>query len=141
LYLLLLQDDIEQIMEHFKAFKKNVPVMGGILLDKTMQRVLLVKGWKNTACWGFPRGKIHKNETDAQCAVREVCCTATSSRKMAQQLHVKVLHCNCTQQMLSVMPSQLRSCAAPIVWQQEKLAAGLLTHVASPGCAKPALSA
>eukprot|EP00882_Tetradesmus_deserticola_P003578 GHRQ01003787.1.p1 GENE.GHRQ01003787.1~~GHRQ01003787.1.p1 ORF type:complete len:414 (+),score=150.91 GHRQ01003787.1:159-1400(+) len=65
-------DDIEQIMEHFKAFKKNVPVMGGILLDKTMQRVLLVKGWKNTACWGFPRGKIHKNETDAQCAVREV---------------------------------------------------------------------
>lgn len=65
-------DDIEQIMEHFKAFKKNVPVMGGILLDRTLQRVLLVKGWKNTACWGFPRGKIHKNETDAQCAVREV---------------------------------------------------------------------
>jgi len=59
-------------MEHFKAFKKNVPVMGGILLDQDMQRVLLVKGWKNSACWGFPRGKIHKNETDAQCAVREV---------------------------------------------------------------------
>lgn len=59
-------------MEEFKAFKKNVPVMGGILLDQDMQRVLLVKGWKNTACWGFPRGKIHKNETDAQCAVREV---------------------------------------------------------------------
>eukprot|EP00878_Enallax_costatus_P037562 GHUV01042438.1.p1 GENE.GHUV01042438.1~~GHUV01042438.1.p1 ORF type:complete len:131 (-),score=27.87 GHUV01042438.1:479-871(-) len=59
-------------MEKFKAFKKNVPVMGGILLDKTLQRVLLVKGWKNTACWGFPRGKIHENETDTQCAVREV---------------------------------------------------------------------
>jgi ADP-ribose pyrophosphatase YjhB (NUDIX family) len=66
------QGDIEQIMEEFKAFKKNVPVMGAILLDQDMQRVLLVKGWKNTACWGFPRGKIHKNETDAQCAVREV---------------------------------------------------------------------
>eukprot|EP00775_Hariotina_reticulata_P013707 gene13707-13829_t len=65
-------DNIEQIMEHFKVFKKNVPVMGGILLDKAMQRVLLVKGWKNSACWGFPRGKIHKNETDMQCAVREV---------------------------------------------------------------------
>lgn len=73
-----LQDDIEQIMEAFKAFKKNVPVMGGILLDQDMQRVLLVKGWKNSACWGFPRGKIHKNETDAQCAVREV--RASSSR-------------------------------------------------------------
>ncbi len=59
-------------MEHFKAFKKNVPVMGGILLDRSLGRVLLVKGWKNTACWGFPRGKIHKNETDVQCAVREV---------------------------------------------------------------------
>lgn len=68
-----MQDDIEQIMEHFKAFKKNVPVMGSILLDQNMQRVLLVKGWKNSSCWGFPRGKIHKNETDAQCAVREVC--------------------------------------------------------------------
>lgn len=70
--LVVLQDDIEQIMEAFRAFKKNVPVMGGILLDQDMQRVLLVKGWKNSACWGFPRGKIHKNETDAQCAVREV---------------------------------------------------------------------
>lgn len=64
-------------MEKFKAFKKNVPVMGGMLLDKTLQLVLLVKGWKNTACWGFPRGKIHENETDTQCAVREV---RTSSR-------------------------------------------------------------
>lgn len=72
LAVLVSQGDIEQIMEEFKAFKKNVPVMGGILLDQDMQRVLLVKGWKNTACWGFPRGKIHKNETDAQCAVREV---------------------------------------------------------------------
>lgn len=76
------QDDIEAIMEHFKAFKKNVPVMGAILLDQDMQRVLLVKGWKNSACWGFPRGKIHKNETDAQCAVREVsgcsgCCVGS----------------------------------------------------------------
>jgi hypothetical protein len=49
------------------------------LLDQDMQRVLLVKGWKNTACWGFPRGKIHKNETDAQCAVREVRMTALAT--------------------------------------------------------------
>lgn len=69
-------------MEEFKIFKKNVPVMGGILLDQDMQRVLLVKGWKNTACWGFPRGKIHKNETDAQCAVREVSKTALASAQV-----------------------------------------------------------
>jgi 8-oxo-dGTP pyrophosphatase MutT (NUDIX family) len=69
-------------MEEFKIFKKNVPVMGGILLDQDMQRVLLVKGWKNTACWGFPRGKIHKNETDAQCAVREVRVTVFASARL-----------------------------------------------------------
>jgi 8-oxo-dGTP pyrophosphatase MutT (NUDIX family) len=46
--------------------------MGGILLDSSMERVLLVKGWKSTGCWGFPRGKINQNETDMECAVREV---------------------------------------------------------------------
>ena len=74
-------------MEEFKAFKKNVPVMGAILLDQDMQRVLLVKGWKNTACWGFPRGKIHKNETDAQCAVREVRLLLTMVLSAALSVH------------------------------------------------------
>lgn len=65
-------DLFEEIFERFKEFKKQVPVMGAILLDKTMDRVLLVKGWKSASSWGFPRGKINKGETHAECAVREV---------------------------------------------------------------------
>jgi 8-oxo-dGTP pyrophosphatase MutT (NUDIX family) len=37
-----------------------------------MEKCLLVRGYKRDAGWGFPRGKLSKNETDAQCAQREV---------------------------------------------------------------------
>jgi hypothetical protein len=37
-----------------------------------MEHVLLVRGFKGASCWGFPRGKIMKDESDADCAVREV---------------------------------------------------------------------
>ena len=42
------------------------------MLDPTMQKCLLVRGFRKDAGWGFPRGKLSKDETDAQCAVREV---------------------------------------------------------------------
>eukprot|EP01018_Ginkgo_biloba_P031068 Gb_41189 [translate_table: standard] len=34
---------------------------------------LLVKGWKSSASWSFPRGKKGKDEEDHACAIREVC--------------------------------------------------------------------
>lgn len=45
---------------------------GAILLDPEMTKVLLVRGYKKDAGWGFPRGKLSKDETAAQCAQREV---------------------------------------------------------------------
>ena len=36
------------------------------------ETVLLVRGYKGASCWGFPRGKIMRDESDADCAVREV---------------------------------------------------------------------
>ena len=42
------------------------------MLNKTMDSVVLVKGWKKGANWSFPRGKINKDEDDLDCAVREV---------------------------------------------------------------------
>ena len=42
------------------------------MLDPSMEKCLLVKGWKKDAGWGFPRGKISANEPDLQCAIREV---------------------------------------------------------------------
>ncbi|KAI4247175.1 MAG: hypothetical protein L6R40_001518 [Gallowayella cf. fulva] len=37
-----------------------------------MDQVILVKGWKKGANWSFPRGKINKDESDLDCAIREV---------------------------------------------------------------------
>lgn len=31
-----------------------------------------MKGWKSSAGWGFPKGKINKDEPEAPCAIREV---------------------------------------------------------------------
>lgn len=63
---------LEEIYQAFNAYKRTVPVRGAILLDPTMEKCLLVRGFKKDAGWGFPRGKLSHNETDAQCAVREV---------------------------------------------------------------------
>ncbi|USW50145.1 Putative mRNA decapping protein 2, Box A [Septoria linicola] len=58
--------------EEFLAYKVRVPVRGAILMDESMDKVLLVRGWKKGASWSFPRGKINKDEPDLDCAVREV---------------------------------------------------------------------
>lgn len=42
------------------------------MLNQDMDQVVLVKGWKRSATWSFPRGKINKDEPDLDCAVREV---------------------------------------------------------------------
>lgn len=42
------------------------------MLNQEMDQVVLVKGWKKSANWSFPRGKINKDEPDLECAVREV---------------------------------------------------------------------
>lgn len=56
----------------FLAYKTRVPVRGAIMLNESMDKVVLVKGWKKNANWSFPRGKINKEEKDLDCAVREV---------------------------------------------------------------------
>ncbi|KAL8662634.1 MAG: hypothetical protein Q9202_004592 [Teloschistes flavicans] len=58
--------------EQFLAYKTRVPVRGAILLNEEMDEVILVKGWKKGSNWSFPRGKINQDETDLDCAVREV---------------------------------------------------------------------
>ena len=64
----------QEILARFAAYKQGVPVMGAILLNPDMTKCLLVRGFHAAAAWGFPRGKIAKDETDAQCAIREVGC-------------------------------------------------------------------
>jgi mRNA-decapping enzyme subunit 2 len=33
---------------------------------------ILVKGWKSSSGWGFPKGKINESEPTHECAIREV---------------------------------------------------------------------
>lgn len=66
------QVNLEDMMKRFNQYKRIIPVFGAILLDHSMERVLLVRGFKSASGWGFPRGKINQRETDVQCAVREV---------------------------------------------------------------------
>lgn len=82
-------DDHEQTFQNFMAYKTRVPVCGAIMLNDTWDKVcpascvyiptilmpyqcLLVKGWKATSAWSFPKGKINEQEPRHRCAVREV---------------------------------------------------------------------
>ncbi|KAG2307740.1 hypothetical protein Bca52824_027488 [Brassica carinata] len=64
---------LDKIFRDFCAYKSRVPVAGAIILDETYERCLLVKGWKQSSSWSFPRGKKNTtNEEDDVCAIREV---------------------------------------------------------------------
>ena len=59
------------IVDDFFAYKASVPVCGVALVNTRMDKVLLVRGWNKTGKWGFPKGKINKDEKPEQCAARE----------------------------------------------------------------------
>ncbi|KAF8049643.1 hypothetical protein N665_2162s0002 [Sinapis alba] len=64
---------IDKIFRDFCSYKSRIPVAGAIILDETYERCLLVKGWKQSSSWSFPRGKKSTNEEeDEACAIREV---------------------------------------------------------------------
>jgi mRNA-decapping enzyme subunit 2 len=41
-----------------RCAQHNVPVFGAILLNPSLDKCLMVKGWKSGASWGFPKGKV-----------------------------------------------------------------------------------
>lgn len=64
--------ELDRLVAQFQAYKQEVPTCGAALLNSTLDRVVLVRGWGRDARWGFPKGKLAKNETELQCAIREV---------------------------------------------------------------------
>ena len=66
------QQDLEAAFDEFLKYKTRVPVCGAILLAEDWNKCLLVKGWKSSAAWGFPKGKINQDEPERDCAIREV---------------------------------------------------------------------
>ncbi|GMS96103.1 hypothetical protein PENTCL1PPCAC_18278 [Pristionchus entomophagus] len=63
----------DEILDGWRNYKSTVPTYGGILLDSSLNHILLVQGFyasKNS--WGFPKGKVNESETPRECAIREV---------------------------------------------------------------------
>ncbi|XP_066936953.1 m7GpppN-mRNA hydrolase-like [Clytia hemisphaerica] len=63
---------VSAIYEEWRKYKIRVPVFGAILIDDTLEQILLVQGFHNKASWGFPKGKVNKDEEGLTCAIREV---------------------------------------------------------------------
>ena len=49
-----------------------VPKSSFVFLTTEIMQCVLVKGWKSSSGWGFPKGKINETEPEATCATREV---------------------------------------------------------------------
>ncbi|KDQ63534.1 hypothetical protein JAAARDRAFT_119261 [Jaapia argillacea MUCL 33604] len=64
--------DHEQAFNTFMQYKTRVPVCGAIMLNDSWDKCILVKGWKASSGWGFPKGKINQDEEPHKCAAREV---------------------------------------------------------------------
>jgi len=63
----LAEHSIDEILASFAHYKTRVPVCGAILLNTTLDKCLLVKGWHSRSSWGFPKGKINKDEPEIDC--------------------------------------------------------------------------
>ncbi|XP_061703596.1 m7GpppN-mRNA hydrolase isoform X1 [Syngnathoides biaculeatus] len=64
--------DVQKVLEQWKEYKMGVPTYGAIILDESLESVLLVQGYLAKSGWGFPKGKVNEDEAPHDCAVREV---------------------------------------------------------------------
>ncbi|RKO95685.1 hypothetical protein CAUPRSCDRAFT_8947, partial [Caulochytrium protostelioides] len=64
--------DFRSSFRDFVYYKVRVPVCGAIILSSDHRKCLLVRGFKAGSNWGFPKGKINKEEAEHRCAAREV---------------------------------------------------------------------
>ncbi|OCU02242.1 hypothetical protein XELAEV_18008003mg [Xenopus laevis] len=65
-------EDIQRVLNEWKEYKMGVPTYGAIILDECHENVLLVQGYLAKSGWGFPKGKVNKEEASHDCAAREV---------------------------------------------------------------------
>ena len=63
-------DIVEEVIADFMDYKRSVPTYGVILLNSSLDKVLLVQSYKRKR-WGFPKGKVNENERGEVCAARE----------------------------------------------------------------------
>jgi mRNA-decapping enzyme subunit 2 len=61
----------ETIYTKWQEYKRGVPTFGAIILNTNLMKVLMVQGYGSKS-WGWPKGKLNKDESDVVCAAREV---------------------------------------------------------------------
>ncbi|KAI8871582.1 DCP2-domain-containing protein, partial [Ramicandelaber brevisporus] len=61
----------DETYRQFINYKTQVPSCGAVIINKQLTKCVLVKGYQQGAGWGFPRGKINKDEPMEECAIRE----------------------------------------------------------------------
>ncbi len=66
------RSEVDRLTAEFKSYKQEVPTCGAAMLNEELDKVLVVRGWGTNAKWGFPKGKVAKDETELQAAIREV---------------------------------------------------------------------
>ncbi|XP_014207360.1 m7GpppN-mRNA hydrolase [Copidosoma floridanum] len=64
--------NVDGILDQWRDYKQNVPTFGAIVFNEDLTKVLLVQSYWAKNSWGFPKGKINKDEDPSHCAVREV---------------------------------------------------------------------
>eukprot|EP01091_Cochliopodium_minus_P010710 TRINITY_DN2899_c0_g1_i1.p1 TRINITY_DN2899_c0_g1~~TRINITY_DN2899_c0_g1_i1.p1 ORF type:complete len:535 (-),score=169.21 TRINITY_DN2899_c0_g1_i1:23-1627(-) len=61
--------DIELEFNNWNKYRERVPVFGTILLNASKTKTILVNN--SFGLWGFPKGKVNKDETELECSLRE----------------------------------------------------------------------
>ena len=61
----------DEFFRDFMSYKGKIPTYGCIMLNPTVDKMVLVCNWKGTS-WGFPKGKLNEGEDGSICAAREV---------------------------------------------------------------------
>ena len=64
------RDVFGSLFASFRQYLSVIPTYGMILLDSSLENVLVVQSFSNS--YGFPKGKVNEGESGAQCAAREV---------------------------------------------------------------------
>ncbi|KAI9017881.1 Dcp2, box A domain-containing protein [Phycomyces nitens] len=62
----------ERAYADFMQYRFRIPVCGAIMINSSLDKCVLVKGWSSKSGWGFPKGKINQDEEYDCCAIREV---------------------------------------------------------------------
>lgn len=61
----------QQLIQEWREYVRRVPLKGAVMLNERLDQCLMVQPWKGDK-WTYPRGKINENESECECAIREV---------------------------------------------------------------------